>query len=300
MKTPSVLLLAGALVLAGGAALLARVLLAPPPAAVAAAKPATPEKAPLAVLVAATDLRPGQLIDRSMLRWQEVQSLPSAEQYFQRGQGKLDLGAGAVLRRPLKAGQALTAALLVRAGEPGFLAAVLKPGMRGLSLPTSAVAVSQGLVSAGDRVDVILSLKVGKNDDRDLGPPKLAAQTLLRDVRVLAVNRSARDLTARLNSAEPAAPAAAANDKENRYFETVTLEVTPAQAERLALSKEAGTLQLALRGNREPGDGLPRSGTREVTRLAQATDVYAKPGLGDSLPVLYRGDQVEYVRPAKP
>ncbi|WEK29036.1 MAG: Flp pilus assembly protein CpaB [Candidatus Pseudomonas phytovorans] len=297
MKTPSVLLLAGALVLAGGAALLARVLLAPPaPAAVAAAKPATVEKAALAVLVAANDLRPGQLIDRGMLRWQEVQALPSAERYFQRDQSDLDLGAGAVLRHPLKAGQALTESMLVRAGEPGFLAAVLRPGMRALSLPTSAVAVSQGLVSAGDRVDVILALKAGKNDDRDLGPPKLAAQTLLRDVRVLAINRSTRELTARLNAEAPATPA---NDKENRYFETVTLEVTPAQAERLALSKEVGSLQLALRGNREPGDGLPRSGSRDVTRLAQATDVFEKPDTRKFPTLLYRGDETERVEPPK-
>jgi pilus assembly protein CpaB len=295
MKTPSVLLLAGALVLAGGAALLARALLAPPAAApaVATAKGATPEKPQLAVLVAAIDLRPGQLIDRGMLRWQEVQALPSADQYFQRDKDTLDLGAGAVLRHPLKAGQALTGSMLVRAGEPGFLAAVLRPGMRALSLPTSAVAVSQGLVSAGDRVDVILSLKAGKNDDRDVGPPKVAAQTLLRDVRVLAINRSTRELTARLNAD---APASAANDKENRYFETVTLEVTPAQAERLALSKEVGSLQLSLRGNREPGDGLPRSGTRDVTRLAQATDVF---GPSKAPAMLYRGDQAERVEPPK-
>ncbi|MFK0093501.1 Flp pilus assembly protein CpaB [Pseudomonas sp. NPDC090592] len=297
MKTPSVLLLAGALVLAGGAALLARVLLAPPPAQVAATPPAAAEKAALAVLVAATDLRPGQLIDRGMLRWQEVQSLPSAEQYFQRDQNALDLGAGAVLRQPLKSGQALTASMLVRAGEPGFLAAVLRPGMRGLSLPTSAVAVSQGLVSAGDRVDVILSLKASKNEDPDARPPKLAAQTLLRDVRVLAINRSTRELTSRLNAD---LPAPAANEKDSRYFETVTLEVTPSQAERLALSKEIGTLQLALRGNREPGDGLPRSGTREVTRLAQATDVFEKPSPGTLPTVLYRGDKIEYVKPAQP
>lgn len=300
MKTPSVLLLAGTLVLAGGAALLARVLLAPPPAPEAAAAQHTaPEPARMAILVAATDLRAGQLIDRSLLRWQEVDSLPSAEQYFQRDQGSLDLSAGAVLRRPLKADQALTGALLVRAGEPGFLAAVLKPGMRGLSLPTSAVAVSQGLVSAGDRVDVILSLKADKsgNGEPEAGPPRLAAQTLLRDVRVLAVNRSTRELTTR-NSSEQQAPAA--NERDTKFFETVTVEVTPAQAERLALSKEIGTLQLALRGNREPGDGLPRSGTREVTRLAQATDVFEKPSQANTPVVLYRGDIVEYVRTVQP
>ena len=298
MKTPSVLLLAGALTLAGGAALLGRVLLAPPAAPVAA----TPEAAPaavskLAVLVATRELKPGQFIDHSLLRWQETEAQLPTEQVYLRDQDDINLVVGATVRRTVAAGQPLFANALVRPGEPGFLATVLTPGMRALTLPTTAVAAGQGLIAGGDRVDIILALNKSALEGHDLAsgsvfPAPFAAQTLLRDVRVLAVNRNARELTQRNNRSK--LPATATKAEENQFFDTVTVEVTPRQAERLALSKEIGKLQLALRSNREDSGGLPRSGDRQVTRLAQATDVYPD-GSGPIL--LFRGNTTEIVLP---
>lgn len=301
MKTPSVLLLAGALVLAGGAALLARVLLAPAPvpAPVVHAQ-ATPEPPKPAVLALTRDLQPGQFIDYSALTWQPADRELPALQYYTRDQDDMSLVVGATVRTPLRAGQPLSSSTVVRADEPGFLGAVLKPGMRALSLPTSAVAAGAGLVAAGDRVDVILSL----NQDALSGleaagekafPPPLAAQTLLRDVRVLALDRTARsDVTLRDPKRE-AAPGKAR--RQELFFDTVTLEVTPRQAERLALSKEIGVLQLALRSSREATPGIPQSGTRDVTRLAQAADLYPTPTAAVPPIMLYRGSKVEAVEP---
>jgi len=300
MKTPSVLLLAGAMTLAGGAALLARVLLAPPAAPVAVQ---APEAAPVAVskaavLVASRDLVPGQFIDASLLRWQESDADLPTEQVYLRGQDDMGLVVGASVRRHVAAGQPLFANALVRPGEPGFLATVLTPGMRALALPTSAVAAGQGLVAAGDRVDIILALNKDALDGLEqtgaqVFPPPYAAQTLLRNVRVLAFNHSARDLTQRNNRAKT--PATPGKGEESPYFDSVTVEVTPRQAERLSLSKEIGVLQLALRSNREDSDSLPRSGERQVTRLAQATDLY--PDRGPAPVMLYRGTTTEVVLP---
>lgn len=299
MKTPSVLLLAGALTLAGGAALLARVLLAPPAAPVAAKAPA--EAAPvsvskLAVLVATRELKPGQFIDSSLLRWQETDAELPAEQVYLRGQDDLALVVGATVRRTVAEGQPVFVNALVRPGEAGFLATALTPGMRALTLPTSAVAAGQGLIAPGDRVDIILALNKDALEGRDsagapIFPPPYAAQTLLRNVRVLALNRSARDLTQRNDRAKT--PATPGKKEENPYFDSVTVEVTPRQAERLSLSKEIGVLQLALRSNREASDSLPRSGGREVTRLAQTTDLY--PAKAAPPVMLYRGGTTEVV-----
>lgn len=299
MKTPSVLLLAGALTLAGGAALLARVLLAPPAAPAAATSQAAPAPvSKLAVLVATRELKPGQFIDHSLLRWQETDAALPSEQVYLRGQDDLNLVVGATVRRPVAAGQPLYANALVRPGEPGFLATALTPGMRALTLPTTAVAAGQGLIAAGDRVDIILALNKSALEGRNVAagpsfPPPLAAQTLLRDVRVLAVNRNTRDLTQRNNRSKQ--PATATKAEDNQFFDTVTVEVTPRQAERLALSKEIGKLQLVLRSNREDSDGLPRSGDRQVTRLAQATDIYPEQSPAPRL--LYRGAATEIVLP---
>ncbi|MDR0276556.1 MAG: Flp pilus assembly protein CpaB [Paucimonas sp.] len=301
MKTPSVLLLAGALTLAGGAALLARVLLAPAAAPVATQAPeAAPSAvAKSAVLVATRELKPGQFIDHSLLRWQETDSVLPADQVYLRGQDDMGLVVGATVRRAVAAGQPLYANALVRPGEPGFLASVLTPGMRALTLPTTSVAAGQGLVGPGDRVDIILSLNSNALKGRELipghmYPPPFAAQTLLRDVRVLAINRNARSLDHSLRAKTPETSGKAKAD-ELQLFDTVSVEVTPRQAERLALSKEVGVLQLALRSNRETSDGLPRSGDRQVTRLDQATDIYP-----DSVPapvMLYRGNTSEIVLP---
>lgn len=301
MKTPSVLLLAGALVLAGGAALLARVLMAPAPAPAPVVQ-AAPEPPKPAVLALARDLQPGQFIDYSALTWQQADRDMPTLQYYTRDQDDMSLVVGATVRTPMRAGQALSSTSVVRADEPGFLGAVLKPGMRALSLPTSAVAAGAGLVAAGDRVDVILSL----NQDALAGleaagvkpfPPPLAAQTLLRDVRVLALDRTARsDITLR----DPKREAAAVKPRrQDVFFDTVTLEVTPRQAERLALSKEIGVVQLALRSSREVTKGIPQSGTRDVTRLAQAADLYPAPSAAVPPIMLYRGTKVEAVEPFK-
>lgn len=294
MKTPSILLLAGALVLAGGAALLARVLLAPPPPppVVKAQEPVVVPPSKPAVLVVTRELQPGQFINAGALAWVETDADLPAMQYYVRDKDEMSLVFGATVRKPLRAGEPLSASSVVHVGEPGFLAAVLKPGMRAIALPTNAVASSTGLIAAGDRVDVILSLDKEALQASDATfPPPLAAQTLLRDVRVLALDRHTRsDLVLREQKKDP--KTANNRARELSYaLETVTLEVTPGQAERLALTKEIGVLQLTLRSSREPSSGVPQSGTRDVTRVPQATDVY--PGSASSPVMLYRGASVE-------
>lgn len=254
-----------------------------------------------AVLVVTRELQPGQFINAGALAWVETDAELPAMQYYLRDKDEMSLVFGATVRKPLRAGEPLSASSVVQVGEPGFLAAVLKPGMRAIALPTNAVASSTGLIAAGDRVDVILSLDKealqGSEASGAMFPPPLAAQTLLRDVRVLALDRNTRsDLVLR----EPKKDAKTPNNRArevNYVLETVTLEVTPGQAERLALTKEIGVLQLALRSSREPSTGVPQSGSRDVTRIPQATDVY--PGSGSSPVMLYRGASVEALAPGR-
>lgn len=273
MKTPSVLLLAGTLLVAGSAALLARALLksAPAPAPVAQAVQPPAPKLP-AILVAARDLQPGEFLDTGAVQWQQTDEEHSSLLYFLEGNDKASVVLGATVRQPLKQGQALTGTLVVKPGEPGFIAAVLQPGMRAISVPTSAVASNAGMVSTGDRVDVILSLDRDKEQESSDGGqssvPRLASQTLLRNVRVLALNNITRgELTVRADNAPV--------EKKARYtaYETVTLEVSPQQAERLAVAKEVGTLQLVLRGSREAVQPSVVDG-RSITTLGQATGIY--------------------------
>lgn len=291
MKTPSVLLLAGTLLVAASAALLVRAMLkpAPVPVPVVVAPPAPPARP--AVLVAARDLHPGEFIDPLAVRWEQLEGEHSSLLYFIDSKDSLAVAVGGTVRRPLRKGQALTATLLIKPGEPGFIAAVLQPGLRAISVPTSAVASNSGMVSTGDRVDVVLSLDREKETQASgagTGAPRLASQTLLRNVRVLALN----NLTVGALTVRAEQPA----DKDKkRYtaYETVTLEVTPAQAERLSVAKEVGTLQLVLRGAREPRQPMVTDG-RSITTLSQATGLYHGMGPAPAAKLqMYRGDAVE-------
>ncbi|AOR60089.1 Flp pilus assembly protein CpaB [Pectobacterium parmentieri] len=307
MKVNSTYVLSGALVLAGIVALVVRSHLSsappPPPPVVVQA----PEKT--AILVAAKDLHPGDFIDSASLRWQVTEEPVSRTFNFVRGKDSQSLLFGATLRETVTEGSALTNNVLVRQNEPGFLAAVLGKGKRAISVPTSAVASNAGLVAAGDRVDVILSMK--RDDQPELPAsrnqpvvmPLLASQTIVRDLRVLALNdRTGTPVYPRLDAMEDGATLdAAAKSRESAVrsrpatYQTVTLEVTPQQAEALAVAKELGILHLALR-SATPDDGIdPLTGRPLVTTVPQATDIYGALSAGSHKVKVYRGEQKDVV-----
>ncbi|MFJ5366002.1 Flp pilus assembly protein CpaB [Pectobacterium punjabense] len=313
MKVNSTYVLSGALVLAGIVALMVRSHLSsappPPPPVVVQA----PEKT--AILVAAKDLHPGDFIDSASLRWQVTEEPVSRTFNFVRGKDSQSLLFGATLRETVTEGSALTSNVLVKPNEPGFVAAVLHKGMRAISVPTSAVASNAGLVTPNDRVDVILSMK--RDDQSELPAsrnqpvvmPLLASQTIIRDLRVLALNEktdspvypradvaedgAALDATAKTR--ESAAGARARSGSTT--YQTVTLEVTPQQAEALAVAKELGILHLALR-SADQGDAVePQTGRSHVTTVPVATDIYGalSAGSGGHKVKIYRGEQKDVV-----
>ncbi|MBE7244070.1 MAG: Flp pilus assembly protein CpaB, partial [Actinomycetospora chiangmaiensis] len=196
----------------------------------------------------------------------------------------------------------LPAGAIVRQGEPGFLAAILRPGLRAVSVPTGIVESNFGLVSSGDIVDVILALK---RTDGPAAPaqaatsPYLAAQTILHGVRVLALNNQVRgDTQARVDDPEAKHRGErGASGNVDANARTVTLEVSPGDAERLAVAKEIGTLQLALRSAREP-DRDSASPPGGMTTVRETTDLYAGGPYASAGPLnirMFRGDKSETV-----
>lgn len=193
----------------------------PPPAQVTMVEPAD-----VRVLVAAQDIATGHFIDPQDLRWQAWPEEGSFDTYFVEGRNSQADVIGAVLRHPITAGDPITTGRIVRPGERGFVAAVLSPGMRAVSVPVDATTGVAGFVLPGDRVDVLLSHQM-----RDLSDQvRRATETVLLNVRVLAVDQSMNDTAT--------APHVAHH---------VTLEVTSEQAERLAVITQIGRLSLALR-----------------------------------------------------
>ena len=139
---------------------------------------------------------------------------------------------GALVRHYIDAGAPITEADVLRPRDRCFLAAVLAPGTRALSIGVDAVSGVAGLIWPGDRVDVILTQQI----DHGGGTGRqVLAETVLRDIRVIAVDQEI------VQGASPTASAA------GKLARTVTLQVTGADAERLAVAQRLGRLELAIR-----------------------------------------------------
>ena len=233
---------------------------APERPAVAAAAPPPPEHH--MVLAAGVALRAGTLLKPEHL---EAQDLPSPPPGAQPDSPADRAGlTGAMLRRSLAQGETLLAADVMRPGDHGFLAAVLGPGLRAATIAVDNVSGSAGLIWPGDHVDLILTQSL---DDPALPPArKVAAETMLGDIRVIAIDQ----LLAR--GVAPAGDVGAGR--------TVTLEVTGAQAERIAVATKLGRLSLAVRA--AEGEDTPPAAT-PATRTTWGGDV--SPALARPTPI---------------
>lgn len=227
MDKKKLVLLLGALVIAIGTALAARSMFAgaPAPQAEAAVAPTGPK-----VLVAQRSLPVGTIITADALGFQQWPKEMVQDAYFLDGEADVTKLLGTVVRNPVTAGEPLTRGSLVSPGDRGFLAAALGPGMRAVTIPVSAKSAVAGFIFPGDRVDIVLTQTVKGGGDQ----PLQAAETVLRNLRVLATDQSTTQ------------------DKVDgktvvRAFRTVTLEVTPKIAEKVAVAQTIGALSLSLR-----------------------------------------------------
>ncbi|MBV9834774.1 MAG: Flp pilus assembly protein CpaB [Alphaproteobacteria bacterium] len=194
-----------------------------------------PQPAPaLQVLVARTDIRTGQIVKPDDMRWQAWPDGTISPTYIIEGRRPLSDFVGAVARAPISAGEPITEGRVVLSGTRGFMAAVLQPGMRAVSVQVTPTSGVSGFIFAGDRVDLILTHVYEKDATKE----RQASETVLRDIRVIAMDQ-------RLDMRPGEAPQVA---------KTATLEVTPKQAEVIAVAAEMGKLSLALRSLQEPAD----------------------------------------------
>ncbi|RED50850.1 Flp pilus assembly protein CpaB [Aestuariispira insulae] len=138
---------------------------------------------------------------------------------------------GAVARQKLLAGQPVTEKYFVHPGDSGFLAAVLAPGNRAITVPISETTGIAGFAFPGDRVDLMLSLKLKGEDMEGSTATRYASLTLVEDIRVLAIGQSMIN-----------------EDEEPVVAKTATVEVSQKQAEKIALGLAMGHLSLSLRG----------------------------------------------------
>ena len=176
---------------------------------------------------------------------------------------------GAMLRRSVGVGDMVLSGDVTRPGDHGFLAAVLQPGTRAVTVGVDAISGSAGLIWPGDRVDVILTQTL-EGKDIPLSR-RVSAETVLHDIRVIAIDQRL------VQGAAPGGP-------ESQTARTVTLEVTEAQAARVTIATRIGHLSLSVRAATKLAVNTPTA--VEQSSLIWAGDVsHALPEVGASAEV---------------
>ena len=225
MNTKRIIVLGLALVAASAAALLARGLFGGGTPKVEA-KP-VPVIAMSEVLVAASNLQAGKALTPASVRWQKWPAASVDPSFITNNSVAAigDLVKDSVVRTPVIAGQPITMTAIVHGTAGGFMAAMLTPGMRAVSITISADSGAGGFILPNDRVDLIMIQKSsdGKNSTR--------ARTIMTNVRVLAVDQTFKQ----------------EKDANTVIGKTATLELMPGDAELVARAQSQGQISLALR-----------------------------------------------------
>ncbi len=235
MNSARLVVLAVALVAGGGAAYLMSGEDAPPPAP----PPAAPVVAMTDVLVAAADLPVGQTLKAQDLRWQPWPDQALSAGYITRAMAPkgLEDTAGSIIRTGFLANEPIRTEKLVKAGS-GFMSAILPSGMRAVAVEIARGGSSSagGFVLPNDHVDVI-SIGKSSNGGTNGGMGDQTAQTLLTDIRVLAVGQVVQER----------------NGETVVTGDTATLALTPTQAETVTLAQKVGSISLVLRSILDTG-----------------------------------------------
>ena len=159
--------------------------------------------------------------------------------------------AGRMVRAPIRQGAPLSASALVPLHDQ--FSRVLKAGTVGYTLPVDETNSVSGMVAPGDRVDVLLTFD-GDSAEANAGGGKGNKQgsqvvPLLENILVLATGGRVGDTPVTDDSAG---------------YANVTLELEPAQAEKLTVAQKAGQLRLLLRSKDDDSpfylDGLTQAG----------------------------------------
>ena len=233
---------------AGGAALLVRGMVGGEQPTAEASVP--PPVLTADVLVASTTVPPGRKLDVGAVRWDSWPKTSVPDNFITKEE-QPDLAKaveGTIVRAPLVAGQPITNFNTVRADTTGFLAATLMPGMRAVAMPVEANTGAGGFLLPNDRVDVILTHDVSGGN----GPKVWQSDTIIEDVRLLAIDQTSEPAAAGGSSSSTGAvadgaAAATTSDSDSQVGKVATLELTPGQTELLHRARATGTLYLTLR-----------------------------------------------------
>jgi pilus assembly protein CpaB len=284
MRRSSIIMLFAAIALGLVAVVLARFFLLP------SDKAAAPETQTVAAVVAAQPFAFGEKITADKLkivRWPAA-GIPAGT--FQRVTDAVGVDDRVALRA-IETNELVTVSAV--SGKESRLSAsqLLGPTMRAVSIPISEASAAGGFVAPGDRVDVFVT----RQEHEDELP---YSDLLIQNARVLAVGQDSN----------------VAKDKPE-VVKTATIEVSPLQAQKLALAATVGTLSLSLRNIRDESHvrletaqllDLNDGTVTRILRKAKPSNAAAVAPAGPpaagapGVPALPKGPYIEIFRRDKP
>jgi len=249
------------------------------------------------ILVATVPLAAGTLLRAQDVSWQVVNRPVEPGEIVRPSEGARQTkpgideetraevyGAAVRPARDIAASEPIRRGNIVKPGDRDFLQVVLTPGARAIAIPVTTSGASTGLLFPGDRVDVILTQNF--KGESAVITRRSVSETVVENLRVLAVD------------------ALDAKTPSGSFGRTVTLEVTPEQAEKVNVATELGKLSLTLRSVTGP-NGIMTSSTAGPGRATGVKPTWAgdvSPALGGAMPekaIVVQQPPVEVVRGSK-
>jgi len=202
----------------------------------------------VSVVVPVADLKPGAPLTAQNFAARDV---PADFVYDDTVLAKdFDSMSGLTLVRPVKRGTPVRRADVSAYNVRDF-SDLLKPGTRALTIDIDAANSADNMLQPGNRIDLFLIAQ--SSGDTGSGDPGQSARLLLSDLMVLATGRDtrARDYGEAMSRPDDGQPRAG--------YDSVTLQVNPEQAARIALAQKVGTLRAVLRNRSDKAQTPPVS-----------------------------------------
>ena len=276
MDTKRLILIAGLGVAALVVFTQAKKLGAPAPATpITAAAPIIQKVEYVKVLVAAQNLPLGSRLNEAAFEWKQWPAEAVSPAFISndlRPNADAEL-LNAIVRSPIVQGEPINEGKLVKSGESGVMAALLRPGMRAVTTRISVDTAAGGFIQPGDRVDIILTQTIQRNrtgNNQGNNERIYVSDTVFQNVHVLAIDQTFS------TSAESGA---------TKIGSTATFEMSQGDAELLQEAVAKGDLSLTLRGIRNSRAKAPTTATFDKEKEEPT----------ESVLTVYRGGQPQQV-----
>ena len=214
------------------------------------------------VVIAKVDIPIGSRIIAEQLTTAQLPRSVAPDGTFSKVDENL-IGRVAVTR--IAAREPVTDSRLAPLGSAAGLSSVIPEGYRAMNVRVDDVVGISGFIMPGTLVDIVVVIEPPDNGSER----ERISKIVLQNIKVLA------------NGGNLDKPK---NEKEVERVKTVTLQVTPEQAEKLALASSEGRLQLVMRNSIDQGDEVTAGATKKTLLSGERALPIPEPGLGKDAP----------------